>query len=100
MVEYPLGDLVLARPSHVGVLTQAGEDPVEHPDPGAVPGDAFVQADDHHPAAGRALGVELVEFVKEPLLVGGRVEAGEVEATPPAATPTPPPPSSRSAPPA
>ena len=63
-----------------GVLAQPGEDPVQHPDPGGVPGDAFVQADDHHPAAGRALGVELVEFVNELLLVGGRVEAGEAEA--------------------
>jgi hypothetical protein len=45
-----------------------------------VAGDAPVQADDHHPAPGGALGVQLVALVGQLLLVGGGVEAREVEA--------------------
>jgi hypothetical protein len=80
MVEGPLGDLVLAGPPDVLVLAQPGEDPVQDANPGGMPGDALVQADDHHPATGRTLGVELVELVDQLLLVGGRVESGEVKA--------------------
>lgn len=39
VVEYPSGDLVLARPPDVLVLAEPGEDPVQHPDPGGMPGD-------------------------------------------------------------
>jgi len=80
VVKDPAGDLVLARPPHVFVVAQPGEDPVQDTDPGGVPGDALVQADDHHPAPPRALGVQLAELVGQLLVVGGRVEAGEVEA--------------------
>jgi hypothetical protein len=57
-----------------------GEDPVQDADPGGVPGDALVQADDHQPAAGRSLGVQLVKLVDHLLLVIGRAETVEVEA--------------------
>jgi hypothetical protein len=80
VVEDPLGDLVLARPPHILVVAQPGEDPVQDADPGGMPGDALVEADDHHPATVRAFGVQLVELVGQLLLVGGRVEAWEVEA--------------------
>src|SRR6185437_6920445 len=80
VVEDPLGDLVLARPPHVLVVAEPGEYPVQDADPGGVPGQALVQADDHHPAPRRAFGVQLVELVGQLLGVGGRVEAGEVEA--------------------
>ena len=79
MVKGPPGDFILARPPHVLALAQPGQDPVQHPHSGRPPGDAFVQADDHHPAARRALGVQLLELVDQLLLVGSRVEAGEIE---------------------
>ena len=42
--------------------------------------DAPVHAGDHHPAPGGAPGAQLAALVGQLLLVGGRVEAGEVEA--------------------
>jgi hypothetical protein len=80
VVEDLLGDLVLTGPPHVVVAAQPGEDPVQDAYPAGVAGDAPVQADDHHPAPGGTLGVQLVALVGQLLLVGGRVEAGEVEA--------------------
>jgi len=59
------------------VVAQPGQDAVQYADPGGVPGQALVRADDHHPAAGRCLGVQLIEFPDHLLLVAGRVEAGK-----------------------
>src|SRR5690348_3234491 len=80
VVEDPLGDLVLPCPPHVLVVAEPSEYPVQDADPGGVPGQALVQAYDHHPAPRRSFGVQLVELVGQLLGVGGRVEPGKAEA--------------------
>jgi hypothetical protein len=71
---------VRARPPHAVPLTQTRDDAIKDPDTRGVPGQTFVQPDHHHPAAIRALAVELLEFVDELLLVVGWREARKVKA--------------------
>jgi len=46
VVEDPLGDLIFVGPPHVVVVAQPGQDAVQYADPGGVPGQALVRADD------------------------------------------------------
>jgi hypothetical protein len=45
-----------------------------------MPGQPFMQADDHQPAALGAFLIELVELIDQLLLVIGRRESGKAEA--------------------
>jgi hypothetical protein len=57
VVQDPLGDLVLAGPPDFVVVAQPGQDSIQDAGPGGMAGQAPVQGDDHHPAAGGAFGV-------------------------------------------
>ena len=75
----PVGDLVLAGEPDARLALRVGEEAIEDAHAIGVAGNTVVERHHHHPALGRAFLVELVEFVLQRLLVGGRVIALERE---------------------
>jgi hypothetical protein len=73
VLDRPFGDLVLAGEPHARLRFRIGQEPIKHAHSVGVTRDAVMQQHHHHPTLARAFLVELVELVRQRLLVGRRI---------------------------